>query len=257
MYINAEKNMTFLHASLRYFKKDECHVKRLCSDDVILFVFEGVLRFSENGTEYEVHAGEYYIQQRDGFQDGKIPSDSPQYFYIHCKLPYCEDSGIPKRGTYDVSAMKPLFYELDSLCHQNSSFYQKNALFYSIMSRLEKRRAHSSAAENAVDYLKEHYCEKISLDDLSRISGYSKNQIINIFKKEYNLTPFEYLLKIRIENAKMLMEVTSDSLERISELSGFGDYSAFYKYFVRAEKVSPRKWREKIYKSFTESGNKA
>lgn len=249
MNIDTEKSMEFYHASLRYFSKGEHHIKRLCGHDVVLFVFDGVLRFSENGSEYEVGAGEYFVQKRGGFQDGRSASTSPGYFYIHCKLPYCESGGIARQGTYDIPAMKPLFFELDRLCHQNGSFFQKNAVFYSIMSRLESGKVYSGAAQKAAEYMQAHFRESITLADLGAAAGYSKNQIINIFRKEHGKTPFEYLLEKRLSNAKMLMEVTSDSLEKISNESGFGDYSAFYKYFVKAEGVSPGKWRKLIHEA--------
>lgn len=247
MNIDTEKGMDFYHASLRYFNKGEHHIKRLCGYDVILFVFDGVLRFSEDGKEYEVGAGEYFVQKRGGSQDGRLPSTSPGYFYIHCKLHYSETGGIARRGTYDIPTMKPLFFELDRLCHQNGSFFQKNAVFYSIMSRLVSGKVYSGAAQKAAEYMQVHFRERVTLADLGAAAGYSKNQIINIFKKEYGRTPFEYLLRMRLSNAKMLMEVTSDSIEKISNESGFGDYSAFYKYFVKSEGVPPGKWRKMIY----------
>ena len=44
-------------------------------------VFEGVLRFRENGIPVEVHPGEYYIQRHGLLQEGKCESDSPKYFF--------------------------------------------------------------------------------------------------------------------------------------------------------------------------------
>ena len=56
--------ITYINASLRFFKKEEHHITRLCSCDVLVLVFSGVLRFSEDNVPIEVGAGEYYIQKR-------------------------------------------------------------------------------------------------------------------------------------------------------------------------------------------------
>ena len=64
--IDLDRVITYKHASLRFFKEKEHHITRLCEDNVLLLVFEGVLRFSENEEEIEVSAGEYYIQKKNG-----------------------------------------------------------------------------------------------------------------------------------------------------------------------------------------------
>ena len=74
---------------------------------------------------------------------------------------------------------------------------------------------------------------------------FSKNYIINIFKKEFGVTPIQYINNLKINNAKYLLEVTSDTLESISLKSGFNDYSHFYKLFYKETGLSPSKWRNK------------
>ena len=47
--LNLDALPEYLFSSMRNFEKNECHVRRICSDDVLLLVFKGVLRFSEDG----------------------------------------------------------------------------------------------------------------------------------------------------------------------------------------------------------------
>ena len=47
--IDLNKPIAYKHASLRFFNKNEHHIDRFCEDDVLLLVFDGVLRFSEDG----------------------------------------------------------------------------------------------------------------------------------------------------------------------------------------------------------------
>ena len=50
--IDLNKNINYKYASLRFFNEGEHHIDRICGEDVLLLVFKGVLRFSEDGTEY-------------------------------------------------------------------------------------------------------------------------------------------------------------------------------------------------------------
>ena len=61
--IDFNSPILYRHASFRYFEKNEHHITRFCIDNVLLLVYEGVLRFSEDGEEKEVRAGEYYIHE--------------------------------------------------------------------------------------------------------------------------------------------------------------------------------------------------
>ena len=74
---------------------------------------------------------------------------------------------------------------------------------------------------------------------------FSKNYIINNFKKEFGVTPIQYINNLKLNHAKYLLEVTSDTLESISLKSGFNDYSHFYKLFYRETGLSPSIWRNK------------
>ena len=47
--IDLNKNIDYKYASLRFFNEGEHHIDRICGENVLLLVFKGVLRFSEDG----------------------------------------------------------------------------------------------------------------------------------------------------------------------------------------------------------------
>lgn len=79
--IDLNKPITYQYASMRYFSPGERHITRFCMHDVLLMVFDGILRFNEDNTEYEVHAGEYHIQKSNSYQTGYVVSDSPKFIF--------------------------------------------------------------------------------------------------------------------------------------------------------------------------------
>ena len=63
--IDLDKPINYKHSSLRFFKEGERHVSRICNDDVLLLVFDGILNFQEDGKSYSIKAGEYHIQKHN------------------------------------------------------------------------------------------------------------------------------------------------------------------------------------------------
>lgn len=231
-------------ASFRYFDENECHITRFCPEDVLLLVFDGVLRFSENGQEYEVQAGEYHIQQHDTFQAGEIASSSPKYLFVH----FCGEWGetedvLPFRGRFSYGELKESMQRLDYMSHNDYTLTEQSGEFYRILASLYRKEAAKNVATQIADFVGENYQRDLSLEMLAQEFHFSKNHIINLFKKEYKMTPFEYIRNVRLKKAEWLLEVTPKTALQIAAECGFQDYSCFYKSFLGKNNVSPNEWR--------------
>lgn len=99
--------------------------------------------------------------------------------------------------------------------------------------------------EVVVSYIKEHFCEKLTLNTLAEIANYSKQTLINKFKSEYKTTPIEYITKLRLNKAKELLVNSNLSIARISEMCGYENVYYFSNVFKSHEKISPLKFRQK------------
>ena len=249
--IDLDKEIKFQTASMRYFKKGEKHVTRFCESDVLIIMFKGILRFSENNAEFEVHPGEYYIQKAESFQSASKESDEPEYFYIHFKEMWGENEEfmLQKRGNIDIEIIKPVCAALDKYCHENYSYTEKLSKFYEILSLLYKQaRNENENARSIRKYIESNILDNITLSKIAKEFSFSKNHIINIFKKEYKLTPFEYMNLYKIKKCEYLIEVTSESFENIAYNCGFNNYSQFYRLFVKKNNMTPKEYR--ILKSY-------
>lgn len=243
--IEINQNIFYKYASLRYFIAGERHVSRIYPYDVLLLVFDGVLRFTEDGVPYEVSAGQYHIQRKKTVQTGQLPSDSPKYLYVHF-LAQWSDAGqvLPQSGHFDYAALKTTIEQLDTLSHSGAPYILQAGKFYELLSKLYKKKPDNSLPHLIANYLEKEYSHTITLETLCEKFHFSKNHIINVFRHEYNMTPIAYVNHVRLQKAEYLIEVTSDSLENISISCGFQSYSHFYKLFVRKNQLSPDQWRE-------------
>lgn len=252
--IDLNKPIIFLHSSLRFFSENEYHITRFCKDNVLLMVFEGVLRFTEDNICYEIHPGEYHIQKNNTFQKGEKVSDSPKYLYVHFISEWADnDTALPFKGTFDYTRAKFLMEKLDKLSHTESSLTQKTATFFELLLFLQQKEKPSRLIDKIVEFICEENLNEISLEKICKEFYFSKNHIINIFKKEFGVTPIKYINNMKLKRAKYLLEVTSETLESISLKSGFNDYSHFYKLFYLENGISPSKWR---IKKHTNPGDK-
>ncbi|WP_054022997.1 AraC family transcriptional regulator [Bacillus sp. FJAT-28004] len=85
---------------------------------------------------------------------------------------------------------------------------------------------------------------KILLPDLAVRHSLNERYLNQIFKSVTGSTLGKYILSIRIDGAKRLLETTSVSITEIAILSAFYDGAHFSKAFKQSEKVTPQEYRE-------------
>lgn len=244
----------YTYSAFRYFEKHEHHIDRVCPHNVLLMVFEGVLRFHEDGAPIEVKAGEFYIQRANLLQQGISESDSPKYYFIQfLDAEYTEGGdGLPLRGNFDFTELLPYFRELDTLRLSGAHMVEKCAVMYKVFALLRKNfdhAGHSAVIGKVLSTVNADIRKPFSLDEIAEHCGYSKNQIINIFKSETGRTPHAYINDRKLEMAKRLLLESESSLSSISIECGFGDYINLYRVFTKAEGCSPLAWQKKSVKN--------
>ena len=239
--------ITYFNASLRFFKKEERHITRLCSCDVLVLVFEGVLRFSEDNVPIEVGAGEYYIQRKNSHQTGETASDSPKYLYVHFDAVWDTNGNtLPKRGHFQYDELSDLIKKLDAASHENYVFCEQQYLFLQLLLALRKSAHRPTIAQNIAEFIDKNIKNISSISDICEKFHYSKNYIERIFKKEFEMSPIQYINNSKIKLAMYLLETTSMPIGQISEECGYFDYPYFYKRFINKAGLSPSEWRKKI-----------
>lgn len=103
---------------------------------------------------------------------------------------------------------------------------------------------HSNIVYKVMEYVKENYNQKISLDDIARHVYLSRAYLSSIFKEATGESLFSYINKVRVEKSKIYLLDDSVSLVEISLLCGFEDQSYFTKVFKKYTGVSPKKFRD-------------
>lgn len=92
-------------------------------------------------------------------------------------------------------------------------------------------------------FVQQQLAEDISLDDMADATGLSRRQFSRAFSAQLGETPFRWLSRQRIEQAKVMLKETDSPLYWIAEACGFSDQSHFSKAFKQALGVTPVTWR--------------
>ncbi len=78
-----------------------------------------------------------------------------------------------------------------------------------------------------VNFINNHIFEKIEIEDLATLTKWKKHHFIRMFTKYLNITPYQYILQIKINKAKLMIINTNQPITEISQDLGFESYSNF------------------------------
>ena len=98
--------------------------------------------------------------------------------------------------------------------------------------------------DNAVTFFSENYNQNINIDDYAASRGMSVSWFIRNFKKYTGSTPMQFIVGIRINNAQMLLETTTYSINEISKIVGYDNQLYFSRLFHKLKGYSPREYRK-------------
>ncbi|MEK3902443.1 response regulator transcription factor [Paenibacillus sp. FSL R7-0179] len=95
-----------------------------------------------------------------------------------------------------------------------------------------------------VKYIEQNYPSDLSLQEVAGKFQVSREYVSRRFKQEYGINFSDYIVSVRIEKAKLLMQNPGLKLAQISEMVGFHDVKYFSKVFKKHTGHSPKDYRE-------------
>ena len=98
----------------------------------------------------------------------------------------------------------------------------------------------------ALDQIHEQFREKISIADLAAMCQLSLRQFERKFKSTFNLSPQQYIIKMRIHEACDLLCNGSRSIGEIAFTLGFYDQSSFTVQFKKTMSMTPLQYRKQF-----------
>jgi AraC-like DNA-binding protein len=101
-----------------------------------------------------------------------------------------------------------------------------------------------AAVTRAEHHLAEHHAESLDMQDMARMLGVSYSSFRRAFRKETGLSPWQYLMSVRLNRARRLLSSRGTKLESVAAAVGFSSAFHLSAAFKKAYGVSPGNWRK-------------
>jgi transcriptional regulator GlxA family with amidase domain len=93
-------------------------------------------------------------------------------------------------------------------------------------------------------WIAEHLATRLSVEGLADRMAMSVRNFERVFTREVGTTPSQYVLQMRVEAARRLLERTDNGLKQVASATGFGGADVMRRAFVRLLGITPRRYRE-------------
>ncbi len=103
---------------------------------------------------------------------------------------------------------------------------------------------HSKSIEQAIDYITNNFSRHISLKEIAGLVGFNEEYFSRLFKKECGINYSDFVINIRMEEAKLLLLSTSLNIGEIAEKIGIASSAYFSQLFRKYSGLSPSQFRE-------------
>ena len=97
---------------------------------------------------------------------------------------------------------------------------------------------------HAISFIRDHYREQLSIDDIAKEAGVARSTLILKFNKHFDKGVNAELRRQRLQHAKLLLSETNMKISSIAPESGFPSPPYFYKAFLKEYGMTPGEFRE-------------
>ena len=151
------------------------------------------------------------------------------------------------KSIYELSKEPPMDYELQVHLYLMEIWQQLYRYFASLPEREKKSQAHLQRLREIISYIQENYAEEISLEDIAENVNICKSECCRFFKKHMNMTIFDYILYLRVQNSLPLLRA-GESITKTAGIVGFSSSAYYGQVFRRYMKCTPREYRKNTEK---------
>ena len=163
---------------------------------------------------------------------------------------YCIDGGLEAEQAYRLSDFYILKMDSCNTIRQVVDLHHEMAKdFTGKMVLFKKSSILSKPVMQCVNYIYSHIKERITISTLADYTGLSENYLSRIFKQNLGVSISDYIREKKIEKATHLLRYSDKSLIDIANYLSFSSQSHFIKTFENFMGITPKKYRDKYYKS--------
>lgn len=253
------EKLPFRPEGVYFAKLPPGHIQKGYTTSASAFVFpvRGQAAFHLNSNTYEFRPGNVIHGCPDKWLRANNGDQNPAEFFVmhyqyagkdsaYMNSSYLLETGINARIFSMLRQLTNLYEKSDTY-----SKLQAKAIFYTILAEMffDAKSIRQTAAhgiiENAKVYIEQYYMEPHTLEELSERYGMDQKYFSYVFKLHTGITPIDYLICYRLEQARRLLASTVCSIGEIAKAVGYKDGLYFSRQFKRRFGTSPSNFRER------------
>ena len=230
------------------------HIGR--DDYYLIYMVEGELSLDMQGINRTIKKGDALLIPPKHVYKYSGDNDT-RYLYAHFTGSYAADflkecglDNLPCviEGDFRVEIERTFKLMIDTFLHNEKLATQKCAcLIQCILIDIYKNsleKEYSSYLQASMEYIRKYFTKKISIPHLAKLESLSNSRYITVFKRLMGKSPNEYIISLRMNFAKNLLDNTNISIQQISERVGYSDQYFFSRLFKKYLGISPQNYRK-------------
>ena len=230
----------------------------------LLYIMKGSCTVQGNGIEVYAQTGDIIMITPNCIHDIYIDRDICEYYCITADKGFCDSFNVPVcAGQFAMvikeEQAKKCYDSIIEIMNSKPSYFQAEAkmLVLQLMIRCcrlaesrdierENTNSYSKTVAHAVDYLRAHFSDPVTVDELCSYLGFSKFYLCRKFKAETGRTVIDYLNFLRCANARRLIASGQHNVSESAQLSGFNNMSYFTKTYKKQMGSAPSEQLHKV-----------
>ncbi len=229
-------------------------------DYYLIYVVSGELEIEYNDKTKSATVGDVVVFSPNNEYAIRIFGDGEKnYLWVH----FTGNDAEEKLSLYKIELF-PTVHKTNTSNHINERFknlfegFSKNDSFKkydlsSLLDRLlievgraiEAQKNDRLVLSKSIRYINEHYTEKIKITDLAKMENMCATTYNLRFKEIMGLPPTKYIINLRMNLAKDLLEFSDFTISEISLMCGYENLHFFSRVFKENTGLSPTEYRKK------------
>jgi AraC-like DNA-binding protein len=215
----------------------------------------GLTRLGE--VDYHYKANTYMIIPPSWLHDERQYEDTNVIFVgfslSEIYLPHLQEGIF--QDDESSSRILPLLLQMQLEMRDKNAYYtiKLNLLIIEIIVEHLRSTTINTLSDNnllyARKFIDENYNQKLTVEEMANMVGYSYHHFRHLFKKHFSVSPIQYVINKRLEKARRLLRYTELSISTITLECGFSNDAQFCTIFKREVGETPRAFRNSLYRS--------
>ena len=249
------------------------HADRIVPFHVAIYLLQGSMEIIEDGIAYQILPHQLFFLKSNVRHWGEKsfePGSAWYYAHFYCEDPASQMEELPKGVYYDTkvcldrkanekyillpkltdcSGHKHIKKDFEKMidAHVHGNIPQASVRLWQIFLECARSAQDDSVGSGYVqqiqEYIRTHYIEGFSSQEIEDVSGLSYKYAGTLFKEATGQTIKEYQCTLRLRKAEQLLKETNQPIAVIAQLTGFSDVFYFSKIFHREKGCSPSEYR--------------